>query len=88
MLANHKKILCRCEDIQEKDILNCIQNGYTDLESIKRYTGIGTGPCQSRFCLTELLKLLKKNNISLDKGSSLLKIRPPMTPIEMKRFTK
>lgn len=46
-----KIFLCRCEDVTLDDLLDAIEKGYRDLESIKRYTGLGTGFCQGKSCL-------------------------------------
>jgi bacterioferritin-associated ferredoxin len=34
-----KKIVCRCQDVTEDEIKDAIRQGYTDLESLKRFTG-------------------------------------------------
>jgi len=56
-----KTIVCSCEDVTPSDIQRAFERGYRDLESVKRYTGIGTGPCQGKSCLVlaarELLRL-------------------------------
>lgn len=57
-----KVIVCRCEDISEEEIRGAIKNGYDDLESIKRYLGIGTGPCQGKNCLSKVASILVEHN--------------------------
>jgi sarcosine oxidase subunit beta len=56
-----KTILCACEDVTPDDVRRAFELGYHDLESVKRYTGLGTGPCQGKTCLAlaarELLRL-------------------------------
>ncbi|HUK66437.1 MAG TPA: FAD-dependent oxidoreductase [Anaeromyxobacteraceae bacterium] len=56
-----KTILCACEDVIVEDVERAFHKGYRDLESVKRYTGLGTGPCQGKTCLAlaarELLRL-------------------------------
>ena len=41
-----KSVLCSCEDVTLEDVRHAIDKGYRDIESIKRYTGFGTGVCQ------------------------------------------
>ena len=53
-----KTIICHCEDISLEELLSAIEQGYTDIESIKRYTGIATGPCQGKCCLIQTLRVL------------------------------
>src|SRR5271167_2969340 len=56
-----KTLLCPCEDVTLEDVQQAFFAGHRDLESVKRYTGFGTGPCQGKTCLalvtTELLRL-------------------------------
>jgi len=53
-----KKIVCRCEDVTEREILDAVERGYDDIESLKRYVGIGTGPCQGKNCLARAAAIL------------------------------
>ena len=46
-----KIILCRCEDVTLADVEHAIALGYATVEEVKRYTGLGTGPCQGKECL-------------------------------------
>ena len=56
-----KTILCACEDVTLEEVRRAFEKGHRDLESVKRYTGFGTGPCQGKSCLAlvarELLRL-------------------------------
>jgi sarcosine oxidase subunit beta len=45
-----KIILCRCEDVALKDVQRALDEGYHDIEEVKRFTGFGTGPCQGKEC--------------------------------------
>ena len=46
-----KAIVCACEDVSVHDIDDAIAHGFADIESLKRYTGLGTGPCQGKECM-------------------------------------
>ncbi len=56
-----KTLVCACEDVTLTDVRRAFALGHRDLESLKRYTGLGTGPCQGKSCLAlaarELLRL-------------------------------
>ncbi len=56
-----KTIVCACEDVTLSEVRRAFERGHRDLESVKRYTGFGTGPCQGKSCLAavarELLRL-------------------------------
>ncbi|GEM_PF-1584766 len=53
-----RTFVCRCEDVSVGDIENAIAKGLATIEEIKRYTGLGTGPCQGKECMTPLSRML------------------------------
>ena len=53
-----KTIVCHCEDISLDDFYSALEQGYNEIESIKRFTGIGTGKCQGKCCVIQTLRLL------------------------------
>ena len=44
-------IICRCEDITLGEIRQCIEDGATTLDEIKRILRCGMGPCQGTTCM-------------------------------------
>lgn len=46
-----KILVCRCEDVTLHELRDAIDRGHRDVESLKRYTGFGTGWCQGKSCL-------------------------------------
>jgi sarcosine oxidase, subunit beta len=60
-MSTAKTLLCACEDVTLDEVRTAWKRGHRDLESVKRYTGFGTGPCQGKSCLAlvarELLRL-------------------------------
>ncbi|MCI4320840.1 MAG: 2Fe-2S iron-sulfur cluster-binding protein, partial [Thermoplasmata archaeon] len=46
-----KVVVCPCEDVLLPELLDATDRGYRGIEVIKRYTGVGTGLCQGRYCL-------------------------------------
>jgi sarcosine oxidase subunit beta len=53
-----KVIVCRCEDVTLHDIEQALSLGYLDIEEVKRFTGLGTGPCQGKECLVPTCRVL------------------------------
>lgn len=53
-----KIIVCRCEDVTLADVEQALAEGYREIEEVKRYTGLGTGPCQGKECLVPTCRLL------------------------------
>ncbi len=58
-----RRLVCLCEDVTQKDIDAAVGAGHTDMESVKRYTGLGTGICQGRSCINTLARLLKEHGV-------------------------
>jgi bacterioferritin-associated ferredoxin len=75
-----KTLACRCEDVTLHDLEDAIARGYTDIESLKRYTGFGTGWCQGKGCVSLCGRLLVERG-----GSAALPFtpRPPFHPVEL-----
>ncbi|MFQ5763001.1 MAG: (2Fe-2S)-binding protein [Candidatus Bathyarchaeia archaeon] len=76
-----KKMVCRCEDLTEEDILAAIREGYDDLESLKRYTGFSTGPCEGKNCMMHILRLLSQATGLKPNQLQLTTMRPPIDPV-------
>lgn len=53
-----KVIVCRCEDVTRREVEEAFEKGYKDLESVKRYTGFGTGWCQGKQCVVPIARLV------------------------------
>ncbi|MHB8873901.1 MAG: FAD-dependent oxidoreductase [Myxococcaceae bacterium] len=77
-----KALICTCEDVTVEDVEGAIAKGYRDVESVKRYTGFGTGVCQGKACLCAVAGLLSSKGVA-DKAVLPFTPRPPLTPTEM-----
>ena len=55
-----KILACRCEDVTLHELHEAIGRGHRDVESLKRYTGFGTGWCQGKACLALCARELSK----------------------------
>ncbi len=50
-LAFHKRaFVCLCNDVSTVDLRDAIQEGFDQIETLKRYTTLTMGPCQGRMC--------------------------------------
>ena len=78
-----KTIVCRCEDITEEDVINVIDEGYTDLEELRKKLRIGMGPCQGRVCIQLVMKILEKKTGKKVSKKSLPTSRPPLVPVSL-----
>jgi bacterioferritin-associated ferredoxin len=93
-----KTLLCHCEDVEIEELYSAIEQGYGDIETLKRYTGIGTGKCQGKCCLVQTLRVLASIDILVEGKTArddatksmgdprqirLPTIRPPVLPMRI-----
>lgn len=79
-----KVVVCRCEDVLESDLLDAISGGNEDIESLKRYTGFGTGVCQGKSCLVHVASILERTARKHPDDLAPFTPRPPVAPIPMR----
>ena len=75
------KVICRCEDVAEEEIVQKIHEGYHTIDELKRILRVTMGLCQGKGCRKHLAKI-----ISRELGIPLAKVvqptyRPPVKPI-------
>lgn len=78
-----KAIVCRCEDVTLADIQHTLALGYRTVEEVKRYTGLGTGPCEGKECMVHAARLCAQA------GSPRVEAftsRPPIAPTPLAIF--
>lgn len=78
-----KAFVCPCEDVTAQDVSAAIAKGYADMESVKRYTGFGTGICQGKSCLATIAQLLANSGAIKPEGILPFTPRPPCYPTEL-----
>ena len=57
---NYSRLVCRCENITEAEIIAAIKKGHITLDSLKFATRAGTGRCQGGFCTYRIMKILHR----------------------------
>ncbi|HLE47767.1 MAG TPA: (2Fe-2S)-binding protein [Candidatus Thermoplasmatota archaeon] len=60
-----------------------IRHGYATVEDVKRYTGLATGSCQGRLCLTPCIELLARATGKKPGDIGLIRFRPPVEPVPL-----
>jgi NAD(P)H-nitrite reductase large subunit len=78
-----RSIVCRCEDISEEDVICAIEQGYTDLEELRKKLRIGMGPCQGRVCIQLVVRILEKKTGKKVATIPLPTVRPPLVPVSL-----
>lgn len=80
-----KTLVCACEDVTETDLRQALAHGYRDVESLKRYTGFGTGFCQGKMCSAPIAGWLRSQGVSAESLAPFTP-RPPLSPTELGLF--
>lgn len=78
-----KVILCRCEDVTLADVQHAVELGHADVEEVKRYTGFGTGPCQGKECLRNIVEAIADAGKLDAQRLAPFTSRPPLVPTEL-----
>jgi sarcosine oxidase subunit beta len=52
------------------------RKGMRDIESLKRYHAIGTGPCQGKTCLANLARLLREEGVAVEEIKPMVSRTP------------
>ncbi len=76
-----KTMVCRCEDITLDDCEQAFEDGYRCFEDMKRYLGVGTGPCQGKACVQATLALLSEAMGVPAEDLDIMTFRPPVRPV-------
>jgi glycerol-3-phosphate dehydrogenase len=78
----YSRLVCRCENVTEAEIIEAVRRGHTTMDGIKFATRAGMGRCQGGFCTYRIMKILsRETGIPYEKiskkgpGSEIVKIR-------------
>jgi glycerol-3-phosphate dehydrogenase len=56
------RIVCRCENISEAEIVEAVRHGHITLDGVKFYTRAGMGRCQGGFCAAKIMKIVSEES--------------------------
>ncbi|MCF8070600.1 MAG: (2Fe-2S)-binding protein [Desulfobacterales bacterium] len=82
-MGNNKEIVCFCQDVTKEDLIRSIDEGYDNIETLKRYTGVFMGPCQGKTCGMNVLKIFSEKSGQPFEELKVPSIRPPVVPIPL-----
>jgi sarcosine oxidase subunit alpha len=68
------------EDLQSKDIVNTIKDGYDDIQLVKRYSTVGLGPSQGRHANLNTIRMVAKQTGKSIESIGTTTFRPPLVP--------
>jgi sarcosine oxidase, subunit alpha len=78
-----KWIACACEDVLLEEIEGAVDAGFRGIEVVKRYSGLGTGLCQGRYCVPDALLVLAIREGRPPPEVGYLTQRPPVVPTRL-----
>ena len=81
--AGSRSFVCFCEDVSAHDIVRAVEEGFEDVQTLKRYTTVSMGPCQGKMCGKRLTEICAQRT-----GRSITDIgwttgRPPFRPVSL-----
>lgn len=78
-----KKFVCLCEDVTEKDLCDAIAEGYSNIETLKRYSTVSMGPCQGKMCQAASIAICARENKQTIAATGVTTARPPEQPLPL-----
>ena len=78
-----KKFVCLCEDVTEKDLCDAIAEGYSNIETLKRYSTVSMGPCQGKMCQGASIAICARENKQTIAATGVTTARPPEQPLPL-----
>lgn len=78
-----KQFVCYCEDVTHHDLETAIEEGYDNIELLKRYSTISMGPCQGKMCSANAIHLCAQANGRSIPETGMTTTRPPFTPVSL-----
>jgi sarcosine oxidase, subunit alpha len=78
-----KCLACPCEDVLLEEVEEAARRGFRGIEVVKRYTSLGTGLCQGRYCLPDALLLLAILEGRTPPEVGYIRQRPPVVPVTL-----
>ena len=76
-------IVCRCEEVTAKDILDAVGIGATGPNQLKAYRRTGMGPCQGRLCGLTVTELMAQARGKTAQEIGYYRLRAPVKPITL-----
>ncbi len=78
-----KAFVCYCEDVTAKDIGDAINEGFNDIQTLKRYSTVTMGPCQGKMCLKSLVGISAQRTERSIEETGVTTARPPLRPVPL-----
>lgn len=80
---DRKRFVCLCEDVTERDLEQAIGEGFDGIETLKRYSTAGMGPCQGKVCTSAMREVCARVTWRDLVDITAPRTRPPCVPVEL-----
>ncbi len=83
---NARTYVCFCEDVSAHDIEQAIEEGFADVQTLKRYSTVTMGPCQGKMCGRALAGICAAHSGTAQRSGSAdvyTTARPPYQPVSL-----
>jgi bacterioferritin-associated ferredoxin len=78
---------CRCEEISYSEVRALLQEGgFHSITALRRFSRVGLGTCQGRFCQSMLREELAKASAREVGSIGAFRVRPPVRPVKLGRL--
>jgi sarcosine oxidase subunit alpha len=82
-MGDRKNFVCFCEDVTENDLCQGIDEGFDELEILKRYSTVSMGPCQGRMCAQNSIEIYGRATKKDFGVVGTTTARPPICPVPL-----
>jgi sarcosine oxidase, subunit alpha len=82
-IGKNKNFVCLCEDVTEKDLRQGVEEGFDEIETLKRYSTISMGPCQGRMCSRNSTEICGHASNRYFGAVGTTTARPPICPVPL-----
>ena len=87
-LVEEDTVICRCENVLERDLEIALEEGGRDLYGLKLRTRLGMGSCQGRYCMMNAAMLISKKTGIPVEDLGIQSVRPPLSPVRLKHVAE
>jgi NADPH-dependent 2,4-dienoyl-CoA reductase/sulfur reductase-like enzyme len=85
-LVTPETVVCRCEEVTGRDVVQALTSGARRTGDVKLRTRAGMGPCQGRMCFTSVAALAARHLGTTPDQVGRPSIRPPARPVPLGAF--
>ena len=78
-----KRFVCLCEDVTDSDVVDAIDEGFGDIQTLKRYSTVTMGPCQGKMCLKSFVGTFARHTGRTIDDTGVTTLRPPVQPVPL-----